>query len=181
LQHWPELHRQGLTWELLLRGKTIVGAMLGGWLMVELVKKLVGIQVSTGDRFIFPLLVGQAIGRLGCFLTGLEDKTYGTATALPWGMDFGDGLHRHPTQLYEIVFLILLGVGLRWRLRRGLASGMLFKLYFASYFAFRFWIDFLKPDPSLGLGLSAIQIACAIAVCFLLGPIFRNPSQPKSR
>ena len=166
LQHWPE--HQGWSWSVLLRGKTIVGAMLGGWLMVELTKKLVGIKVSTGDRFIFPLLVGTAIGRLGCFLTGLEDKTYGVATTLPWGVDFGDAVLRHPTQLYEIVFLLAFALFLRWREQAGLASGKLFQLYFAGYLGFRFWVDFLKPDPHLIAGLSAIQMSCAIAVLLLV-------------
>jgi phosphatidylglycerol---prolipoprotein diacylglyceryl transferase len=179
VQHWSELQRQGLTWELLLPGKTIVGAMVGGWLMVEVTKKLLGIQVSTGDRFIFPLLVGQAIGRLGCFLTGLGDRTYGVATTLPWGVDFGDAVLRHPTQLYEIIFLVGLGAILYWRSRRGLAPGLLFKLYFFSYFAFRFGIDFLKPDPKLGLGLSAVQIVCAIAACSLVAPLLRARSSFK--
>lgn len=166
LQHWPEL--QSWNWPMLLRGKTIVGAMLGGWLMVELTKTLVGIKVSTGDRFIFPLLVGTAIGRLGCFLTGLEDKTYGVATTFPWGVDFGDGIARHPTQLYEIAFLLTFALFLRWREQGGLASGKLFQLYFTGYLGFRFWVDFLKPDPHWLLGLSAIQLSCAIAVVLLL-------------
>ncbi len=168
LQHWPDLQQQGFSWAALLRGKTIVGAMLGGWVMVELVKKLVGIKVSTGDRFIFPLLIGTAIGRLGCFLTGLEDKTYGVATALPWGVDFGDGIARHPTQLYEIFFLAMFALLLRKREQQGLVSGLLFKLYFVGYFGFRFAIDFLKPDPDFWGSLSAIQVSCAIAIPILL-------------
>lgn len=174
LQHWPDVQQHGLSWETFLQGKTIVGAMLGGWGMVELVKKLVGITVSTGDRFIFPLLVGTAIGRLGCFLTGLEDKTYGVATALPWGIDFGDGVMRHPTQLYEIAFLLLFAVLLRQREQNGLLAGQLFQFYFLGYFGFRFWIDFLKPDPHLLWGVSAIQLSCAIAVVILIALIRRG-------
>ena len=43
---------------------------------------------STGDLFVVPLCVGTAIGRIGCFLSGLEDRTYGTPTSLPWGDRF---------------------------------------------------------------------------------------------
>src|SRR5437764_1887070 len=96
----------------LMGGKTIVGGLIGGWIAVELMKKYVGISESTGDLFAVPLAVGIAIGRIGCFLTGLSDKTYGTATSLPWGVDFGDAVRRHPTQLYEAVFLIGLAVAL---------------------------------------------------------------------
>jgi len=66
-----------------LGGKTIVGGLLGGWIGVEIVKKRLKIQTSTGDAFVFPLILGIAIGRIGCFLTGLPDHTYGTHRTLP--------------------------------------------------------------------------------------------------
>ena len=47
-----------------------------------------------------------------CFLAGLHDDTYGLPTAAPWGMDFGDGIPRHPTQLYEIAVVLPLGLAL---------------------------------------------------------------------
>ena len=89
-------------------GKTIVGALVFGMIAVELMKRYIGLQQSTGDLYAIPLALGIAIGRIGCFLTGLADDTYGVATSLPWGVDFGDGVHRHPTQLYEIAFLLAL-------------------------------------------------------------------------
>src|SRR3954467_7460333 len=48
---------------VLLSGKTIVGGLLGGWIAVELVKKRLGVRRATGDLFVFPLVVGIAIGR----------------------------------------------------------------------------------------------------------------------
>lgn len=92
----------------MIGGKTIVGGLIGGLLTVELIKRYIGLRTSTGDLYVIPLAAGIAIGRIGCFLTGLSDNTYGTPTSLPWGIDFGDGVRRHPTQLYEIAFLILL-------------------------------------------------------------------------
>ncbi len=92
----------------LIGGKTIVGALIGGLLTVELMKRYIGLRTSTGDLYAIPLAFGIAIGRIGCFLTGLSDNTYGTPTTLPWGINFGDGIPRHPTQLYEVVFLLLL-------------------------------------------------------------------------
>lgn len=89
-------------------GKTIVGALAGGLITVELIKRYIGLRTSTGDLYAIPLAAGIAIGRIGCFLTGLSDNTYGTPTKLPWGVDFGDGILRHPTQIYEIVFLLFL-------------------------------------------------------------------------
>jgi len=89
-------------------GKTIVGALVFGLISVELFKRYIGVHQSTGDLYAIPLALGIAIGRIGCFLTGLSDNTYGTPTNLPWAIDFGDGIPRHPTQLYEIVFLLAL-------------------------------------------------------------------------
>jgi prolipoprotein diacylglyceryltransferase len=139
-------------------GKTIVGGLLGGWIGVEVAKKRLAITRSTGDAFVFPLCFGIAVGRIGCFLTGLADHTHGVHTTLPWAVDFGDG-PRHPTQLYEIAFVILLAAVLAIRARRPYVGGELFRLFLLGYLAFRFFIEFIKPSDKPWLGLSAIQIA----------------------
>lgn len=151
---------------LLATGKTIVGGLLGGLVGVELTKKLVGIERSTGDVFVYPLIAGMAIGRIGCFLSGLSDRTYGIATTLPWGINFGDGILRHPTQLYEILFLMGLALVLRRRDRFPQPEGDRFKYFTIAYLSFRLLVDFLKPDFSYFLGLSAIQIACILALIY---------------
>lgn len=161
---------------LFIQGKTVVGAILGGLIGVELTKKMIGLTRSTGDVFVYPLIVGTAIGRIGCFLTGLSDRTYGIATNLPWGVDFGDGIYRHPTQLYEIIFLVILMAFLRIRSRYQRQEGDLFKFYMIAYLGFRFIIDFIKPDFHPFLGLTAIQIACLLALVYYrrsLGNLFR--------
>ncbi|MBW4443660.1 MAG: prolipoprotein diacylglyceryl transferase [Plectolyngbya sp. WJT66-NPBG17] len=151
---------------MLLQGKTVVGALLGALIGVELVKKIIGVKQSTGDAFVYPLILGMAIGRIGCFLTGLRDRTYGVATNLPWGVDFGDGILRHPTQLYEIGFLLLLIVFLKVRSRYSMQPGDLFKFYMISYLSFRLLIDSIKPEFHPFLGLSAIQFACVLALIY---------------
>jgi phosphatidylglycerol---prolipoprotein diacylglyceryl transferase len=153
-----------LTWQhatdlaFLASGKTIVGGLIGGLIGVELTKLAFGVGQSTGDLFAAPLAIGTAIGRIGCFLTGLSDQTYGTATMLPWGVDFGDGVPRHPTQIYEVLFAGALAIVLLRLGRRPHASGDLFKLFMVAYLAFRLAIDFLKPEPRFG-GLTSIQWA----------------------
>lgn len=104
-------------------------------------------------------MVGIAIGRIGCLLSGLPDGTYGTETRLPWGIDFGDGIARHPTALYESAFVIIVGLVLA-RVSRRAAPGHTFKLFLASYLAFRVLVDTIKPGVPLALGLTAIQWAC---------------------
>jgi prolipoprotein diacylglyceryltransferase len=149
-------------------GKTIVGGLLGGTVAVEIVKAFVGERRSTGDLFAVPLCVGIAIGRIGCFLTGLSDRTYGAATTLPWGVDFGDGIPRHPTQLYEVTFVLALAMLLLWLAARAhLPNGHQFKIFMLAYLSFRLAIDVIKPDVSFG-GLSSIQWASmAGALCYL--------------
>jgi phosphatidylglycerol---prolipoprotein diacylglyceryl transferase len=152
---------------LLFSGKTIVGALIGGLFAVELAKRLLGVTVRTGDLFALPLCVGIAIGRVGCFLTGIDDQTAGTATSLPWGVNFGDGIRRHPTQLYEILFIILLGIFIFAVSRRPHREGDLFKLFMAGYFSFRLACDFLKPEVRVFARLSSIQWACvAMLLCY---------------
>lgn len=144
---------------LVIQGKTIVGALLGGLIGVEVTKKQIGVTQSTGDSFVFSVMVGMMIGRMGCFLTGLSDRTYGIATTLPWGVDFGDGIARHPTQLYEIGFLAVLLLLLRLYAHRAQHSGDLFKIFMIAYLGFRFGIGFIKPEFRPVFGLSAIQLA----------------------
>jgi phosphatidylglycerol---prolipoprotein diacylglyceryl transferase len=153
LAHWNDL-------AFLMGGKTIVGALIGALFAVEAMKLHLGITRRTGDLFAVPLCAGIAIGRIGCFLTGLDDHTCGTATGLAWGVNFGDGVMRHPTQLYESLFAVALGIFLWWRSARPHAEGDIFKMFMVSYFGFRLAVDFLKPDVRVFAGLSSIQMAC---------------------
>jgi len=155
----------------LLSGKTIVGGLLGATLAVEWIKRRSGITRRTGDLFALPIIAGMAIGRIGCFLAGLPDGTCGTATSLPWGVDFGDGIHRHPTQLYEVGFLLVLGLWIERRSRSPHREGDLFRLFFLTYLLFRIAIDFLKPGVTI-LGMTAIQWSCVIAILAYWRDIF---------
>jgi prolipoprotein diacylglyceryltransferase len=158
-------------------GKTIVGGLLGGWVAVELVKRASGIRSRTGDLFALPLCVGIAVGRIGCFMAGLADDTYGKPTHLPWGVDFGDGVARHPVQLYEILFLAILGVIVsrpaRWR------EGARFRIFLAGYLTWRLAIDFLKPQPHVA-GLNLIQWAC-VGGLGALGVLYLNDRRTSRR
>jgi len=56
---------------------------------------------------------------------------------LPWGVNFGDGIPRHPTQLYEVLFALTLGVFLWRRSKQPHTEGDLFRLFMVGYFSFR--------------------------------------------
>ncbi|MBA6151987.1 prolipoprotein diacylglyceryl transferase [Gelidibacter maritimus] len=151
----------------LLNTKTIMGGLFGGLLGVELAKKIIGETHSSGDLFTFPIIVGIFIGRIGCFLSGINEFTYGKVTSFFMGMDLGDGLKRHPIALYELVFLVLLFYFLRYiQKNKNLASGLLFQYFMISYFSFRFFIEFLKPNIFFVVGLSSIQILCLICLLY---------------
>lgn len=155
----------------ILGGKTIVGGLLGGWIGVEFAKRKLAIRQSTGDLYVLPLVLGIAIGRVGCFLTGLPDHTYGIHSHLPWAVDFGDG-PRHPTQLYEIAFLLILGVALALRARKPHVNGELFRLFMLAYLCFRFAIEFIKPRYTIPyLNISAIQLASFLGAAWCLWQI----------
>jgi phosphatidylglycerol---prolipoprotein diacylglyceryl transferase len=146
-------------------GKTIVGGLIGGLVAVEWMKRRRGVAVPTGDLLVLPLVAGMAIGRIGCFLSGLADGSHGIETRLPWGVDFGDGISRHPTQLYEGGFLLGLGFLLAAVTHRISVVGDLFKLFMLSYMTFRFGLDFIKPAPRIG-GISVIQWACLAVIAY---------------
>ena len=152
-------------------GKTIVFGLVGGYFGVELAKAMLGIRVKTGDSFAVPVAAAVAIGRLACFVAGC---CYGTVTALPWGVDFGDGLRRHPTQLYESAFHLAAALGLAWLQRRGLLRGQLIKLYIIAYLIYRFLTEFIRPEPVLALGLTGYQWACLGLVPVFIGLWLRD-------
>ena len=158
---------------VLLGGKSIVGALAGGLLAVELVKRRAGINRSTGDVFAIPLAVGIGIGRIGCFLTGLDDHTHGLPAALPWAVDYGDGILRHPAQLYEVGFVWLLAVVLALVARRPHREGDVFRLFMCAYMIFRFGLEFLKPGLAFG-GLNAIQWVCIAVLAYYASVGLRN-------
>lgn len=174
LMFWIEMpHLFPLYWnkpEVWFAGQSMVGGLLGGLIGVELAKKLSGVQGSTGDAFVFPILLGLMIGRTGCFVAGLADGTFGVPSALPWAIDFGDGIPRHPTQLYEILFAAILWWWLRgMRTSWSVQPGLLFKVMLSSYLLWRLLVDGIKPVPfDYGFGWSGIQVACALALLVYL-------------
>jgi len=160
-----------------MANKTIVGGMLGGLIGVELVKKKIGVNSSSGDLMVYPLILAMLIGRTGCFLAGLADGTFGNPTRLPWGINLGDGIYRHPTNLYEILFWLTLWVCLAITEKYLiLTNGARFKIFMVSYLIFRFFIEFIKPDYFFSFGLSVIQLVCLTGLLYYY-KVFLKPSK----
>lgn len=181
LEHLPYL-MQANDASLWIGGKSVLGGFIGGTLGVELVKKAVAWRNPTGDAWVSALAVGLMVGRMGCQFSGTWDQTYGIPTSLPWAWNYGDGIGRHPTGLYEFV---LVGLSLTVSRRREVRAtpGASFALFLTLYCLIRFALEWLKPPfgPSsagtlpvaLYFGFTAIQWA-ALAGLVGYGALLRH-------
>lgn len=121
------------------------------------------------------LVIGHAIGRIGCLLVGDD---YGTPTDLPWGLAFPEGLPPttvpvHPTQIYEALALVPVAwLLLRWR-RQGRPDHVVLGGYLLLAGAVRFGIEFLRVNERVVAGLSVAHLASLMAV--LAGTILLVP------
>ena len=160
--------------------RSVEGALAGGIVAIELYKWSAGIAIRTGARFALPLALGIAIGRLGCYFAGVEDFTYGTPTALPFGHDFGDGILRHPVQLYEsaamAVFAIVYVLAVLNRNAFTITNG--FYLFLAYYGAQRYLWEFLKPYGTL---IGPFTLFHLLSLSILLYAAFMLATAAKAR
>ena len=147
-------------------GKSILGALAGGYLAIYLAKRAFGYTRSTGDCYVLAIPIATAIGRVGCFLSELP---LGTPTSLPWGISVSPataaqfavcpycGGPMHPSMVYEILFnLLAVAIILRWRDRVPVPGDAL-KAYLLAAGVFRFLVEFVRGNPPQALGLSGPQ------------------------
>lgn len=133
--------------------------------------------------FVAPLVpLGLAAGRMGNFING---ELWGRASGLPWAMVFpqaGDGIARHPSQLYQFAGEgLLLFAWMWWYSSAPRARGAVSGLFLIGYGVLRFAAEFARePDAFLGylsFGLTMGQILCVPMV--LLGVwLMIRPSPP---
>lgn len=146
-----------VTFLSLYQSKTVAGGFLGGLFGVEGVKKIIKVNIASGDIYVFPIIIAVFIGRIGCFLSGIAEPTFGIETSFFMGINLGDGKFRHPVALYEMIYMVLLFV-LFYKLKsKSLNNGERFKLFMVLYFLYRFLVEFIKPYHPLFLHLSSIQ------------------------
>lgn len=168
---------------LMAGGRTVVGGLLGGWAGVELAKARVGMRGSTGDAMVRPLALGMALGRVGCLLAGPGDLTWGGPSDLPWAVTGPDGVARHPTPIYDMIFLGAVALGIEPVARRlRCRQGERFLGFLALYLAWRLVTDGLKPPfapgppptPDLWGSLTPIQWASAAGALLAVGVAARR-------
>ena len=157
--------------------RSIVGALAGGIAAIEVYKRARGISGSTGIIFVPAFCTSVAIGRWGCFFSGLTDHTHGCPTAVPWGHDFGDHVLRHPVQLYEsaamAAFLVFALAMLARRDEFFLKNG--FYLMVLWYAAQRFCWEFLKPYAPVFGPLNLFHLICLGLIAYALAMITVGP------
>lgn len=162
--------------------RSVEGALAGGIVAIELYKWLNGVSLRTGARFALPLAVGIAIGRIGCYFAGLDDFTYGTPTMLPWGHDFGDGISRHPVQLYESIAMacfaaLYIGAALN---RNNFIVTNGFYLALLYYAIQRFIWEFLKPYGALIGSFSLFHLLSLVILIYAAAMLVTAPAaRPK--
>lgn len=146
----------------LIIGKSILGAIVGATIAIEVFKKIMKIQGSTGAYFVPSLAIGIAIGRIGCFLSGLEDYTYGIETNFILAYDFGDGVLRHPVQLYEsfVMLLFFFYVLYVYFNHRNYFEKNIFYHFILLYATQRFVWEFLKPYEKVFWEFNLFQLFC---------------------
>ncbi|MCE1190236.1 MAG: prolipoprotein diacylglyceryl transferase [Ignavibacteria bacterium] len=160
----PALLQGRMPFLLFLEAKTITGGLIGGTIAVIIVKRWLKIHEKRGNLFAPAIAIGAAIGRVGCFFAGC---CYGTPTSLPWGVNFGDGINRHPAQLYESTFFLLSAVILLiWR--KNLKPGIQFYYLMLAYFTFRFFQEFIREEGVIYFHLSVFQFISILAILFMI-------------
>jgi phosphatidylglycerol---prolipoprotein diacylglyceryl transferase len=165
---------------LLLKGQSsVVGGILGAIIFSFIYLKKVGLPVwPTLDMLFTGIPLGQAVGRIGCFLGGC---CYGRPTDLFLGIKFPDLPGPvHPTQLYESLLNFLNFLFLMRLFKRQKFEGQVFACYLMNYSIIRFVVEYWRGDvyrgflligPSPWTSLSVPQGMCLIG--FVAGLIVR--------
>lgn len=160
LVEWPVFFGAADQWLRLASGKTILGALLGGYAGVEIAKKMIGYREPTGDWFAVGVPLAIAAGRLGCL-------RYGCCPGIPMGSGFP--WERWPAVPVELAFNLLFVAAILPLVRQkgspnAWLRGQCFHLYLISYGLFRFAHEFLRDTPKSGWGIGGYQIAALALV-----------------
>lgn len=146
-------------------GLAIHGALLAGVIVSVIfckMRKINPLQIL--DILMPSVALGQSIGRWGNFI---NQEAHGGPTDLPWGI-MVDGVKVHPTFLYESIINLLVFIFLMWYARKKKKNeGEVFALYLILYSVGRFFVEGLRTDSLMFIGLRVAQLISAASI--LLG------------
>ncbi|MGB1311024.1 MAG: prolipoprotein diacylglyceryl transferase family protein [Leucothrix sp.] len=150
--------------------KSMLGGIFGAIIAAETFKVFAGIRRSTGLVFIPGLIVLIVVGRVGCYMAGLQDFTYGIPTTVAWAVDFGDGVLRHPVQLYESLALLLFLVFflLHYPRHQPIWQRQGFYVFILFYASQRFVWEFFKPYADILLSLNLFHWITLLLIGYAL-------------
>jgi phosphatidylglycerol:prolipoprotein diacylglycerol transferase len=159
----PLIWNSDAFWRQALVGKTVTGALLGGYAGVEIGKKIIGYRQPTGDTFALAVPAGLILGRIGCLIHGC---CRGIACKPAWWA-FSDATGSYyPAAVSELLFNAIALIVFAVMVRKRILPGQLFHLYLIAYGLFRFGHEFIRDTPSLIAGVSGYQLL-AVAMIVL--------------
>jgi phosphatidylglycerol:prolipoprotein diacylglycerol transferase len=175
-------------WSIIFSGSGFVwyGGLIGGLISAFLVARYYKVSIgATADMAGPALVIGQALGRIGCLVSG--DGDWGVPTTLPWGMEFPNAIvgwngntvlkldsqhhlvsgfypavHVHPTPIYEAIAYTLIFLFLWSRRTKTTVPGQIFYLYMMLAGTARFLVEFLRVNPRVFMGLSEAQLIALV-------------------
>ena len=168
-----DFYSQNLGYIIGASGLTIYGAVLGAALAIWIYSKFSNFRFGYFADVVAPgIILAQAIGRVGCTLNGC---CYGIEASLPWCVVYSHpnsfaplGIPIHPTQIYEIIaLLVIFGVLLTLK-GRFKPDGSLFLIYLGLFSAWRFGISFLRVGTPFLFGLHQAQVIALIVLAVVI-------------
>jgi phosphatidylglycerol---prolipoprotein diacylglyceryl transferase len=160
-------------------GGVFYGGLLAGILAAWVYARRYGLPVwPTADVLAPGVVIGQAIGRLGCLSAGC---CWGKPTQVPWAVTFTDVFAAravgtpldtpvHPSQLYESLAAFLIFFFLLWLAPRKRFDGQVTLAYVALYSAVRFTLEFWRGDADRGTWFGgALSTSQIVAILLLVG------------
>jgi phosphatidylglycerol:prolipoprotein diacylglycerol transferase len=150
-------------------GLTWYGGAIGGAIGVLLWARWRNyLNLRLADAAAPALAAGQAVGRIGCQLSG--DGDYGKPWDGPWAMGYPKGVVPtpagvtvHPTPIYEMLALGLIAVVL-WQLRDRFRFGILMALYLVLAGLMRFLVEFVRINEVVLAGLTTAQVISVLMI-----------------
>ena len=136
----------------------LIAAVIVGYFFVK--KKKIPFW-KTADIVAPSIALGQAIGRWGNYMNG---EAHGGPTNLPWGIMI-EGIKVHPTFLYESLWDFGIFLFLIYYKKNKRFDGELFILYAVIYSVGRFWIEGLRTDSLMFVGIRVAQLVSLLVVC----------------
>lgn len=147
---------------LIVDGKSVMGAILGAFVALNVYKRLTHQEDETfGGRFAIPLAVGIGFGKIGCYLYGCCG-----------------GHFIVPVQLFESGFNFAAAAALTVFWKRTGRIDLLFPLYLTAYLTMRLLIEFVRGEPRIAFGLTIYQYLALVFLPVFLSILYRRRHAP---